>query len=251
MAGDGGWPHLRSLARSAVLVGLLAAAAGLLAAAAGPLAAAAAAAAPSADPGKIPMGPMGDRDIIIINRSSHGIAELYVSPSAADAWGGDRLGDNQIEKYARLNIPLGRMRDCGFDVLAVYDDQRREEIRAVNLCRNRQLTLDASGAIAPPPPPYPEQHMTLINASRLPIQQFYLSPLDAAQWGDDLLATSGVSVGEERPLTFHGPCDADVRVVFANRAAEERRGLNLCRSPTLRIAPGWTTADGPDMAVRP
>jgi hypothetical protein len=33
--------------------------------------------------------------------------------------------------------------------------------------------------------------------------------------------------------------------VFSNRAAEERRGLNLCTRSRLRIAPGWTTAEAP------
>ena len=67
----------------------------------------------------------------------------------------------------------------------------------------------------------------------------------AAQWGDDLLATSGLSVAEQRAITYSGTCDADIRVVFANRAAEERRGLNLCTHHVLRITPGWTTSDSP------
>jgi hypothetical protein len=88
--------------------------------------------------------------------------------------------------------------------------------------------------------------VTLVNASPLPIQQLYLSPPDAAQWGDDLLTQSALSAGEQRAIDFHGDCIADVRVVFSNRAAEERRGLDLCANPVLTIAPGWTTQVRPD-----
>jgi hypothetical protein len=35
----------------------------------------------------------------------------------------------------------------------------------------------------------------------------------------------------------------DIRVVFENRAAEERRGVDLCRRASLSIEPGWTTTD--------
>lgn len=194
-------------------------------------------------PGRIPPGPLGDRDVTVLNRGPRDIVELYVSPSSADAWGADRLGDKTLEQGAKVALALGRLRDCGFDLLAVYDDASSEQVSAVNLCRNRQLVLNGSQIT---PPPLPEQHMTLVNARTQPIQQLYIAPPDAAQWGVDLLAAAGVSVGEDRKITFNGPCEADVRVVFANRAAEERHGLNLCRAPSLRITPGWTTEDPPN-----
>ena len=195
-----------------------------------------------AAPDTVPPGPIGERELGIVNRSRHSIVELYASPASADEWGPDRLGERQIDVGARVQVSLGRMRDCGFDVLAIYDDASREEFHAVNLCRTRSLTLDGSTAT---PAPLPSRSITVIDASPLPIQQLFISPLDAAQWGDDLLATASLSVGEQRSLTYQGTCDADVRVVFANRAAEERRGLNLCTTTTLRIVPGWTTADTP------
>ena len=57
--------------------------------------------------------------------------------------------------------------------------------------------------------------------------------------------TAAISVGDSRTLTYHGTCTADLRVVFDNRAAEERRGLDLCATPMLVIHPGWTTEDLP------
>ncbi len=194
---------------------------------------------------RIPLGTLGDRAVVVIDHAAHSIIELYVSPQAADAWGTDQLGDGVLDVGAQLPLKLGRMRDCGFDLLAVYDDLSREEQRGVNLCKLRQVIFDGSHATTPPDLLGPPHNITVIDRTAMPIQQLFISPQDAVGWGDDLLSTATMSVDEQRSLTFRGPCIADVRVVFANRAAEERRGLDLCALTTLRVVPGWTTQDMP------
>lgn len=195
----------------------------------------------AAEPQHPAYGPLGDRELGIANHSERGMVELYVSPQTADAWGQDRLGDDELDPGQSVRLKLGRMRDCTFDVLAVYDDTSREEQRGVNACRTRELAFDGHAASAPVEPQGPARSVTVIDASPLPLQQLYLSPRNASQWGEDRLAQSAMSVGEERRIAFHGDCIADIRVVFSNRAAEERRGLDLCATPQLRISPGWTT----------
>lgn len=199
-----------------------------------------------AEPSRPPMGPLGDRDVVVQNHSDHTIVELYVSPQSADAWGQDRLAEDVVDPAKSVRLKLGRMRDCGFDVLAVYDDASREETRGLNVCQTHQLAFDRSRAIAATEPPGPAREVTVINASPRPIQQLFFSPADAPQWGEDRVTQSAISTTEARHIEFRGDCVADVRVVFANRAAEERRGLDLCAYPTLRIEPGWTTSDRPD-----
>ena len=199
----------------------------------------------SSEPSRPTLGPMGDRDLSIANHSDRTVVELYVSPQSADAWGQDLLGDDVLDPGQATKLKLGRMRECGFDVLIVYDDTTREENRGVNVCHTHEVAFDGSKASAPAEPPRPSRSVTVVDASPLPIQQLFLSPPDAAQWGDDRLAQASISVGETRKLNFSGDCSADVRVVFANRAAEERRGVDLCAQPVLRIAPGWTTQDAP------
>ena len=44
---------------------------------------------------------------------------------------------------------------------------------------------------------------------------------------------------------------ADLRVVFDNRSAEERRGIDLCTAGRIAIEPGWTTADKVPTEARP
>ena len=194
---------------------------------------------------KIAPGPLGDRVVTVINHAPHGAVELYISPQSADAWGGDQLGETTLDPGGQRLFALGKLRDCGFDMLAVYDDLSREEQRGVDLCKVKQGVFDGKHASLPPDALGPQHNLTVIDKTAMPMQQLYISAPDAAQWGDDLLSNGAMSVGEQRSIIYHGPCSVDIRVVFANRAAEERRGVNLCVMTTLRVAPGWTTMDLP------
>ncbi len=188
------------------------------------------------------LGPLGDRDVTVLNSSDRAINEVYVSAESADQWGEDRLGEHMLEAGGSLRLHLGRTRECIFDAKVVYEDASREENRGINLCRTHQITFDGSTAV-PPPEAGPEHSVTLVNHAPRPIQQVFISPAEANQWGDDRLAEGSISAGDRRAVTWHGGCNVDLRVVFENRAAEERRGVNLCTTPALSIEPGWTTAD--------
>jgi hypothetical protein len=187
-------------------------------------------------------GPLGDRELTVLNSSQRPINEVYVSPQSADQWGQDRLGEHMLAVGDSLRLHLGRTRECLFDALVVYDDASREENRGVNLCHTRQVVFDGHTATVPPGTGT-EHSVTLANHARRPIQQVFISPAAASQWGDDRLSEGSISVGDRRPVTWYGDCTVDLRVVFENRAAEERRGVDLCGTPVVSIEPGWTTAD--------
>lgn len=187
-------------------------------------------------------GPLGEREVTVLNQGPRPVNELYVSPESADDWGADRLGEHMLETGESLRLRLGRTRACIFDVKVVYDDASREEARGVNLCRTHEVRFDGSTATAPPDTGA-EHSVTLVNQAARPIQQVFLSPAAANQWGDDRLGETSISVGERRLVTWRGDCTVDLRVVFENQAAEERRGVDLCETPVVSIEPGWTTAD--------
>ncbi len=184
---------------------------------------------------------MPDRELTVTNRSPQTINELYVSPSSNDHWGEDRLGDETLSPGHAARVRLGRTRECEFDVQVVYEDASREETHAVNVCRTRQLAFDGSGAS--PPAAAPVHDITIANRSQRPIQQVLISPTDAGDWGEDRLGNSSISVGESTAVHYRGDCLADLRVVFDNRSAEERRGVDICDARRIAIQPGWTTAD--------
>ncbi len=207
------------------------------------LAGLAAAGSAQADVARPPRGPLGEREVTIVNHSDRVVNEIYISPSSADAWGEDRLGEATLAPDDSIKLRLGRTRDCGFDVQVIYEDASREMQLGHNVCRDKQLVFTGANAQLPAAVLGAEHEVVLRNGSRRTIQQVFISPAEASQWGDDLLPHRNVAVGGTVDLTYQGACAADLRVVFDNRAAEERRGLDLCETPAIDIRPGWTTAD--------
>jgi hypothetical protein len=202
-----------------------------------------AAASAQAEVARLPRAATGERELVIVNHSDRVMNEIYVSPSSTDAWGADRLGDATLENGRSIRLRLGRMRECSFDVQVIYDDASREQQLGHDACLDRQVVFTGAGAQLPPSVLGAQHQVTLLNLSPRAIQQIFISPAEASQWGDDLLPNRSISVGDSVEVTYHGACAADLRVVFENRAAEERRGLDLCETPAITIRPGWTTAD--------
>lgn len=190
-----------------------------------------------------PRGAAGERELSILNHSDRVMNEIYISPSSADAWGEDRLGDATLPSGGGIRLRLGRMRDCAFDIQVIYDDASREQQLGHDACKDKQVVFTGATAQLPPAVLGATHQVTLLNLSPRAIQQVFISPAEASQWGDDLLPNRSISVGDRVSVTYHGACAADLRVVFENRAAEERRGLDLCATPSVIIRPGWTTAD--------
>ncbi len=197
----------------------------------------------------------GDRSLTLANHAPVAVAALHVSSTRTDDWGEDRLRGAALPPGGALVVHLGRGTDCRFDVLVVYADGRTEELDDVDVCAAGRLVVDASRAEVDAPPAGAAHDITLTDRAPLDIAQVYLSPAPARQWGDDLLAGAAGDAGGDRTLpaggsltlAYRGTCLADLRVVFENDAAEERRGLNVCARPSITIAPGWTTRmDAPD-----
>jgi hypothetical protein len=179
--------------------------------------------------------------VTVVNKSKQAINELYVAPANDADWGDDRLGDDTLDIGGTIRVRLGRTRECGFDIHIVYEDGSKENSLNTNVCRTHQVLFDGSNAVAPPPG---EAHAIVIaNQSARPIQMVFISPAQSNDWGDDRLADDSISVGGTKSVTYRGDCVADLRIVFDNRSAEERKGLNLCDTPRISIQPGWTTAD--------
>jgi hypothetical protein len=193
--------------------------------------------------------PPAERELTVTNHAAQPINEVYVTPSSTDHWGDDRLGDQTLAAGQSLHLKLGRVRDCEFDLQVVYEDASREEAHGINVCRNRQVAFDGSGAKSLAS--LPAHDISIDNRSARPIQQVLISSTDAGDWGDDRLGNRSISVGDSATLHYRGDCVADLRVVFDNRSAEERRGIDICASRRIVVQPGWTTADTLPTEARP
>lgn len=184
--------------------------------------------------------PQQDRAANVINRTAVAITTLYVSSTEEDNWGTNRITGQPLAAGRSFQVRLGQGRHCRFDLQAVYTDGKVEERRDQDVCRNRQVVFD--GTKAAMPVDRTERKVTILNRAPRTIKQVFLSPKSASNWGDDMLGGT-IAPGEDSEVTYRGECVVDVRIVFDNTSAEERREADLCNQATVVIAPGWTTTD--------
>jgi hypothetical protein len=80
------------------------------------------------------------------NQSASRILIVRISETWDNDWGVDRLGDDVLESGASYRIPLPNARTCLFDLQVTYVGRRVEERRNVDLCANREIAFDGTGA---------------------------------------------------------------------------------------------------------
>lgn len=75
----------------------------------------------------------------------------------------------------------------------------------------------------------------LVNNSRMTIAIMQASPVTDRNWGQDRLGNDVVAPGGRYNVRLNSPgvCQWDVRVIYENRQAEERRNINLCTMTEL------------------
>lgn len=183
----------------------------------------------------------------VANRSQVVLRELYVVRAGGDAaardaagWGPDRLGAAVINPGAGFALRL-RTRDCTFDLRAVYADDQVELRTGVELCQARGIAFDRSAI-----PRAPARRIVLANRHLAPVQGVYLSPVTEHDWGPERLGGAPLPAGEDTTVEMEGGCEADLRILFANGAAEERRALDVCQMTRIVLRPGWVVAEALD-----
>ncbi len=69
----------------------------------------------------------------------------------------------------------------------------------------------------------------LVNRAQIPINEAYATPQGTDTWGKDLLSDTTVAPGASFAVRLPvGQCTYDVRVVYGNGQAEEKRDLDTC-----------------------
>jgi hypothetical protein len=115
---------------------------------------------------------------------------------------------------------------------AVFQN-RREEVRdAVNICGPQPVIFQGA------------RRMALGSVYERPIKGIYLSPVEAADWGPNQISAP-LGNGGTAEISMDGECQADLRIVFDNNAAEELRGFDMCRNAAITLRPGWVAEARP------
>lgn len=144
----------------------------------------------------------------ITNSSGTDVWYVYLSPSKADEWGEDWLGDNVIrdgETYTIEGIPEGI-----YDVKAEDENQEvietwwEEELEG-------EMTWEIVGLAG----------FEIVNESDDMISYLYIAPSDSDTWGDDWLGDDVVKAGASYAVTGIPPGTYDLKVTDADDDAIE------------------------------
>jgi hypothetical protein len=186
------------------------------------------------------------REVTVTNRGRRVLRELYARTTGRDAWGQDRLGADTLDPRGDFRLRL-RSQDCRYDLRAVFEDNREEVQRGLDLCNQRRvgfgMPVIAEGG---------GRRLTLTNGFSRTVQEVYLPLADSDDWGEDVLGTSVIAPGARQAVTMEGGCQADLRIVFDNSSAEERRDIDICALGTITLRPGWTVDEltAPEAAAK-
>jgi hypothetical protein len=163
-----------------------------------------------------------DPSFYVENRSGNQINEVYVSSANDSGWGRDLLGSNVLASGTRLAV---RPRQCVNDIRVVYANGRAEERRRVNTCNINAVVFGSGGAAARSNNP----DFRIVNRSNRTINEIYVSASSNNSWGSDWLGSNTLPPGRFWTITpREGTCVHDIRVVYNDGNASERRRINTC-----------------------
>lgn len=82
------------------------------------------------------------QDFTLVNKTGYTIDQVYVSPSAANDWLDDVLGQDVLEDGQKANIKFHSSNDiCKYDLKVIYDDKEEVEWADINLCEEEKITI--------------------------------------------------------------------------------------------------------------
>lgn len=170
-----------------------------------------------------------DPSFTLLNNTPQPVERLFVSPVGSGDWGHDRLGSRALPPERSQHVRLDPRDGCRQDLRAVFGDGGMQDLRGLDTCAVREVRLG-------PPAAPPEPRLALRNAGRQPIVAAYASPAGLPDWGMDRLTVHPLPPGDTFRLDLPpGACEYDVKVLYADGATGERRGLDLCARPAVRF----------------
>ena len=180
----------------------------------------------------------------VVNRTGAPIKEVFASPAGVANWGRNRLAAAAVPPGANAPIRLPADGNCIYDVRVVYANGQSDERRGVNTCGLDNLIFPGTAETATPPARSgrgqqavaDDPSFRLVNRSRSEVNEVYASLTGDDDWGVDQLGEGTIAPGATRVIRLpSGPCTWDVRIVWANGEAAEKRRLNLCTITDLRV----------------
>ena len=189
----------------------------------------------------------------VVNSSGIQINEIYVSSSRVQQWGPDVLGDSVLPAGNQVFITPS-FTDCVLDVRVVYVGGREESRMGVNACSLTRIAFGGgggavgiqqapgagSGAVVgggPGARAYNSGNpsFVFVNQTGMTIREIYASASSQGGWGNDRLGANVLNPGGQVNIGLAAGlgCNTDIRVVFMNGTAQERRSVETCTVSTF------------------
>lgn len=178
----------------------------------------------------------------VVNRTANAISEVYASATGQTNWGRDRLGQQNIAPGGNFAVRLPADGNCTYDVRVVYANGTSDERRNLNTCNLDNVIFPAPPGGRTPAAPAGRTATTddpsfrLVNRGRSEVNELYASLPSDGDWGEDRLGTGTVAAGTSKVIRLpNGQCVYDIRIVYANGEATEKRRVNLCTITDMRV----------------
>lgn len=184
--------------------------------------------------------------VTIVNHAGQKVIEAYAALPSDTVWGDERLDDTAIPPGGSRTLTPGLGSSCSYQVHVVYENTTSED-RDINGCGARTVAFDGTKV----PSDLSESHdVVLVNQAGRKLESIYLVTSrqdnwrsDANHWGEDILGSSKLAIGESKTLSLLG-CSADLAVNYEGSSADdERKNIDVCKNPTINISAGWTSRD--------
>ncbi len=174
----------------------------------------------------------------VVNRTQNAIREVYASAAGNTNWGRDRLVNKPIAPGGNFPVRLPADGNCFYDIRVVYANGTAEERRALNTCNLDNVIFPAPANTRPAARQQAadDPSFRLVNRGRNEVNELYASLTGLDDWGDDRLGEDTVAPGMSKVIRLpNGQCQYDVRIVYANGEATEKRRVNLCTITDMRV----------------
>ncbi len=182
----------------------------------------------------------------LVNRSQAPIKELFVTASGNANWGQNRLDGKSghptsLAPGASFAVRRALDTNCVFDIRVVYADGKPEERRGVNTCAVEDVAFGAqpaAGPVAATGKAADDPSIRLFNRSAKSIMDFRATATGSTGGASpNRLGTSPLPPDNFRAIALpkDGNCIFDLRVVYADGKAVEKKKTNLCRISELPV----------------
>lgn len=197
--------------------------------------------------GLVPAVAQAQNRFWLVNNTGRVIERAYVSSSRVSNWGPDILGNGVLPPGQRVWV-TPNFGDCILDVRVTYQGGGDDERRQVNACGLSQIVFGGGGGagasiggggggsgavISPRGGGNPS--FWLANQTGVPIREVYVSLATQNTWGPDRLGSQLLHPGQRLQVSLPAgiTCLVDVRIVYMDGRASERRQLNTCNIAQL------------------